>query len=63
MTENSKEKYSVEVYEKRSDTQYDGVPKGIDFYFDDLDEALEFASNVIMKHKKFVMVGIVNNGV
>ena len=63
MTENSKEKYIVEVYEKRSDTQYDGVPKGIDFYFDDLDEALEFASNVIMKHKKFVMVGIVNNGV
>ena len=61
-TEKSKEKYIVDVYDSYEDTQYDGVPKGMPFYFDSFNEATNFASDMILKHKKFVMFGIVKNG-
>lgn len=54
--------YVVEVYDRREDTQFEGVPLGTDFCFDDFDEAIKFVADVITKHKKYVIFGISNDG-
>lgn len=54
-TEKSKETYIVDVYDSYADTQFDGVPKGMQFYFDDFAKAKDFVGDMILTHKKFVM--------
>jgi hypothetical protein len=54
----SKETYIVDVYDSYADTQFDGVPKGMQFYFDDFGKANSFVGDMILIHKKFVMFGI-----
>ena len=57
-TKKSKETYIVDVYDSYADTQLDGVPKGMQFYFDDFGKANNFVGDMILIHKKFVMFGI-----
>lgn len=46
------------MYDSYADTQFDGVPKGMQFYFDDFAKATDFVGDMILTHKKFVMFGI-----
>ena len=53
-----KERYIVEVYDSRADMQVEGIPMGMDFYFDDFDKASQFAADMVLTHKKHVIFGI-----
>lgn len=57
-----KERYIVDVYDCREDTQFDGIPKGMRFYFDDFNKAKTFVCDMVLKHSKYVMFGITDDG-